>query len=158
MTTEVVDARVERAERALDAEPAEERPRALQQRPGGAGEEEEDQDERAEDERALQPEVGVDVVGPDREEEADRTEEDRARAAEAALQQDDRRDVRRPAAVAPRRLVDAHCVAADRGREHLARRVRDEVRAGEPPEGVVHPLRAHQPLPAAAPSAARCRP
>ena len=81
----VVDALVERAQRPLDAQPDEQRPQLREQRAGGAREEEDDEHDRPEDERPLQPEVGVDVVVADREHEPDRAEEHGRRAAEPPL-------------------------------------------------------------------------
>ena len=89
VTAEVLDAVVERAQRALEpdaraaARRREQRPRASARRTGR-------EHERAEDERALEPEVGADVVAADREQEADGAEQHRRRAAERALEQDDR--------------------------------------------------------------------
>ena len=50
--------------------------------------------------------------------------------------------------MSPGGLEDAHRVAADRGRQDLAGRVRDEVRAGEPAEPVGDAARGEQQLPA----------
>ena len=52
-------------------------------------EEHDPEDERADDEHALDPEVGADVVVADREREADRGEHEGCDAAERALEQDD---------------------------------------------------------------------
>ena len=57
---------------------------------------------------------------------------DRRRAAEPALEHDRPRHDRGAPGMPPRRLDDAHRVAAERRRQHLTRRVRDEVRAREP--------------------------
>ena len=149
MPAEVVDALVEGTHRPLDSEAA-----AGAAASGASSGRAERAKKRKmstivpSDESALEPEVRADVVGAEREQEPDRAEQHRAGAAEAALEQDDRGHVRRPARVPPRRLVDAHRVAADRRGEHLARGVRDEVRPRQPPEALLHPLRAHQPLPA----------
>ena len=142
MAAVVVDAVVERPQGPLEPEPREQRTHAREQRPGRAGEEEDDQQERAEDERALEPEVGADVVVADREHEADRAEQHRRGPAEAALDEDDRRQVARATGVPLRGLEDPHRVAADRRRQDLAGGVRDEVRPRQPPEPVDDPLRA----------------
>ena len=57
-------------------------------RPRPAREERDAERDRREDEGALDPEVGADVVVADREHEADRRERERRRAAERALEQD----------------------------------------------------------------------
>ena len=89
---ERVDAVVERAHRPLEPQPRAGAAASAQQRPRRAGEEEERRAASvAEDEHALDPEVGADVVPAEREQEADRSEEDGRRAAERALEQDDRR-------------------------------------------------------------------
>ena len=116
--------------------------------PRAAGEEPHGEDDRREHEEELDPEVGADRVVADREHEADGRERERRRAAERALEQHRGGDRSSLALVPAGRLVDAHRVAADRGREHLAGRVRDEVRAHEPGQAVVDPADAKQPPPA----------
>src|SRR3954447_7641569 len=145
---EVVHALVEGAHRTLDTEPDEQRTHLREQGPRRAGEEEDDEQDRPEDEGPLEPEVGVDVVVADREHEPDRAEKHGRSTADAALDEDDRSEVPGAAGLPLRRLEDAHGVAADRRRQDLAGRVRDEVRPGQPPEAVDHPLRCKQPLPA----------
>ena len=148
MAAVVMDALVEVPDRLLQAEPPQERLRPAQERPGRAREEEEPEDERAEDEDALEPQVGGHVVLADREQEADRAERDRRRAAEPALEQDGAGDDGRSARVAPRRLHDADRVASERGRKHLPGRVRDEVGTGQPRHALVDRVRGEQPAPA----------
>jgi hypothetical protein len=88
------------------------------------------------------------VVAPDREHEADRREQQRRRPAERSLEQHRPRDRPAVAGVAASRLEDPHRISADRGRQHLAGRVRGEVGAGQPGEAVVDPAAGEQLLPA----------
>ena len=114
----------------------------------GARKEQHHQRDRGDDERTLEPEIRADVVVADRQHEPDSAEQHRCRAAEPSLERHDRGQVGRAAGVAPGRLVDADRVSADRSRQDLARRVGHEIRAREPAEAVVDPLRLEQPLPA----------
>ena len=82
MAAKVVDAVVERAHRLLDPQAHEQRPRTPKQRPGAAGEEQEGEKERPEDEQPLEPQVRADVVVADREHEPDRAEQHRPSPAE----------------------------------------------------------------------------
>ena len=145
----VVDALVERPRTiALEPEPVEERLRAAEQRARRAREEEEREDEGPEDEHALEPEVRAHVVVADREDEADRAEEHRRGASEPALEHHGPGDDGDSPRVPAHGLDDPDGIAAERSREHLAGRVRDEVRAREPREPLVDPVRAEEPAPA----------
>ena len=147
MATVVVDAVVEGAQGTLEPHPREQGAQPREQRPRRPGEEDDEQQDRSEHERPLEPEVGVHVVVADREQEADGAEQHGGGAAEPSLEQDDRGQVAGAAGVPLRGLEDPDGVSAQRGRQDLPCRVRDVVRAGEPGEAVVHPLRLEQPLP-----------
>ena len=88
------------------------------------------------------------VVAPDREDEPDGDEDEGPGRPEHALHE------HRPGGLAlrvrsPARVRgDPHRVAADRGREHLARRIPDEVDLRQPAERLVDPLRGEERLPA----------
>src|SRR3954451_15686695 len=122
-----VDPLVDGAQRLLDADLAEERDAPRERASDPAREEHEPEEDRRDHEAELDPEVRADVVPADREYEPDAGERERRRAAERALEEDRPRHRSALAGVALRRLVDPHPVAADRGRQHLARGVRGEV-------------------------------
>ena len=145
---ECVDTVVDGANGALEPKRAQQRRRRAEQRPGRTREEEEGEEDRPDHERAFDPEVGADVVAAEREQEPERAEQDRRSAAERTLEQHDRGDRAEPRRVAPRGLEDPHGIAADRGRQDLPRRVRDEVGARQPRQALAHPLRGQQPPPA----------
>ncbi len=87
-------------------------------------------------------------IRPIASDEADDAEQQRRDAAEPALEQHRARDVAACAGMPAGRLEDAHGVTAEGRRQHLARRVRDEVRAEEPADVVVDPADGEQLLPA----------
>src|SRR6202022_4809608 len=78
---------VDGPQRPLEPEPAQERHRPGERAPGAPREEPYRERDRGDDERALDPEVGAHVVAAERERETDRSERERARAAERALEQ-----------------------------------------------------------------------
>src|SRR5581483_11882153 len=143
-----VDPLVDGAQRALDPQPPEQRNRPSERPPHAAREEDDAENDGRDDEGELDPEVGADVVAADREHEPDRREGEGRRAAERALEQHRPRDRPTVAGVPPRRLEDPHRVAADRGREDLAGRVRREVRPRQPRQPVVDAAAGEQLLPA----------
>ena len=147
MAAVVVDAVVERPQRPLDAHAHEQRAQTREQRARRPGEEDDEEQDGAEHERSLEPEVGADVVAADCEHEPDRPEQHRGGAAEPPLDEDDRGEVAGAARVPLGGLEDPHRVAADGRRQDLAGGVRDEVRARQPPEMLDDPLRRQQPAP-----------
>ena len=148
VAAEVVDALVERPQRALEPE-AHEQGRARGRAGAGRSARRRGRTARTSPGRTRPRARGTpDVVAADREDEADRAEQDGRGTAERPLEEDDRGDVARAPGVAARRLPDPHGVAADRGRQDLPRGVRDEVRPRQPGERVLDPLRGEQPLPA----------
>ena len=104
--------------------------------------------QRPDHESAFDPEVGADVVVADREREANRGQRQGGRSAERPLEQHRAGDRRALPRMPAGGLVDPDGVASDRGRQHLARGVGDEVGANEPGEPVVDPADAQQLLPA----------
>ena len=132
----------------VEPDERENRPPELEQRPRAAREEQEAEDDRRHDEERLDPEVRADVVVPDGEREADRGQDQRRRAADRALEEDGRGSGVAVARMTACRLVDANRVAADRRRQDLAGRVRDEVGTREPAQSVLDPLCSEQQLPA----------
>src|SRR5437763_4578349 len=142
-----VQALVDRADRAFDAEEPQQRHRPRQQRPQPAGEQNDREQDRSDHEGALDPQVGPDVVVADGEGETDRGEYERRGAAKRPFEDDRGRDRPALAGVAPRGLEDPHRVATDRPRQQLAAGVGDEVGAHEPGKPVANALRREQPLP-----------
>jgi len=102
---------VERAQSTLDSQPAEQRNEPAERTACAVREEQHAEHDGADDEGALDPEIGPDVVVPEGERKPDRGERERGDAAERALEQDDRRQVAEPARVPARGLVDAGGVA-----------------------------------------------
>ncbi len=72
----------------LGAERSKQRPGQRQQRPHPAREEKEAGEDGPDDEDELDPDVGADVVMPDREQEADRGQHERGCAADRPLEED----------------------------------------------------------------------
>src|SRR5574340_939243 len=140
----VVHAFVEEPERTLQADAHEQRSHPPEERPRRPREEDVGEEERPEDEEPLDPEVRADVVVADREDEADRAEDNGRGPPEPALQDDRASHDGRASGMATRRLDDANGVAADRRRQDLPRGVRDEVRAGEPAEPLQDAVRREQ--------------
>ena len=136
------------AQRPVDAQRTQERPHPAQRAVHARGEEDDAERDGGHHERELDPEVAPDAVMADRERKAGDCEDERRRAAERALEQHCPRGGAAEALVPARRLVDARRVAAERGREHLAGGVADEVGAHEAAERLVHAARGEQPLPA----------
>ena len=111
--TVVMDALVERPQRTGEPQALQERLRPAQERPGRAGEEQEAENERREDEDALEPEVGTHVVLADREQEPDGAERDGRCSSQAAFQEDGAGHDRRPPGMPSRRLDDANRISAE---------------------------------------------
>ena len=107
MPAEHVHALVERTQRPLDAQTTQERDEPAKRPARAVREEQDPEDDRAEDERALDPQIGADVVPTDGERETDRRKDESRNPAERAFEQDDRRQVAEPARMAARALVDA---------------------------------------------------
>src|SRR4029453_13690985 len=139
---------VDAGDELVQSDPREYGSAELEQRPRAAREEQEAEDDRRDDEECLDPEIGADVVVADGEQEPDCGQQKRAGAANRALEEDGRCAGVAMPGMAPRRLVDAHRIAADRRRQDLPRRVGDEVRGGQPAHVVLDALRAKQKLPA----------
>ena len=146
----VMDALVEGAEDAVETNALEERLHAAQERARGASEEEKREHDRAEDEDPLEPEVGAHVETPDREHERDGAEENRRGPAEPAFEHHGSGGDGGPPTVSAGGLDDPHSVSSERGRQHLAGGVGDEVGAGTPAEASSIPCARSEPSPAAA--------
>ncbi len=144
----MVHALVERLQRLRHPDAPEQRLHATKQRPRRPREEQEADDDGAEDEHALEPQVCAHVVAAYREQESDRAEEHRRRAADAPLEEHRSGHVGRPSRVATHRVDHAHRVSPERRRQQLPGGVRDEVGAGEPGQMLDDPVRAKEPAPA----------
>src|SRR5215203_828193 len=149
---DVVPVRVHRVvdtgDELVEPDEREDRPPELEQRPRAAREEQEAEEDRRHDEERFDPEVRAHVVVADGKGEADCRQDQRRRTSDRALEENCRGPGVPVARMTARRLVDANRVAADRGRQDLAGRVRHEVGTREPAQSVLDTLRAEQQLPA----------
>jgi hypothetical protein len=125
----------------------EERLDATQERTRRPGEEHEPEEEGAEHEDSLEPEVRAHVVRADRQQEADRAEEHRRSPAQASLEEHRPGDHRGAPRMPAPGLDNPDRVAAERRRKDLAGRVGDEVRPREPGQALVDAVRLEQPSP-----------
>src|SRR6266545_956849 len=143
-----MESRVDLGDDPVEPQWGEHAPADCKQRAHAAGEEEETQDDRRHHEDPFHPEIGADVVVADGEHEPEGGEHQGRRAADRPLEEHGGGGRVPPPGVAARGLVDADGIASDRGREHLARGVGDEIGARQPGHPVVDALGAQEQLPA----------
>ncbi len=96
----------------------------------------------------LEPHVRPDRIATDRENEPERPQQQGRDPTEPTLEQHGARNSTAVAPMPPRRLDDPRCIASERRRQHLTRRVRNEVRPQQPRDALMDSARLEETLPA----------